>query len=152
MIIGRCAMKLFFRIIFKIFLILTILAGCETNEQIKETDPVALFNQGAALLEEDQYDRAIAYFSKVIEINPRADKIYFIRGVAYDKKGQYDKAISDYNKAIEINPRYAEAYNNRGVAYYHKARHDIACSDWKRACELGFCEGYEWAKRKDVCQ
>jgi ABC-type transport system substrate-binding protein len=31
-------MKLFFRIIFKIFLILTILIGCATTEEIKETD------------------------------------------------------------------------------------------------------------------
>ncbi len=39
-------MKLFFRIIFKIFLILTILAGCATTEEIKETDSDALLTQG----------------------------------------------------------------------------------------------------------
>ena len=31
-------MKLFFRIIFKIFLVLTILIGCATTEEIKQTD------------------------------------------------------------------------------------------------------------------
>jgi len=44
-------MKLFFRIIFNIFLILTILAGYATTEEIKENDPVALFKQGEAFYE-----------------------------------------------------------------------------------------------------
>ena len=64
-------MKLVFRIIFKISLILTILAGCATDEEIKETDPVALLNQGTAFVEEGQYDLSINYFDKAIEINPR---------------------------------------------------------------------------------
>ena len=38
-------MKLFSRIIFKIFLILTILAGRAATAEIKETDSDALLNQ-----------------------------------------------------------------------------------------------------------
>jgi len=81
-------MKLLFRIIFKIFLILTILAGCATTEEIKETDSDELLNQGIALLEEGQYDRAIAYFNKAIELNPRLAEAYSNRGLAYLGKGQ----------------------------------------------------------------
>jgi tetratricopeptide (TPR) repeat protein len=110
-------MKLFFRIIFKIFLILTILIGCATTEEIKETDPIALLNQGEAFFEEGQYDRSIAYFDKAIEINPKFAEPYNNRGIAYCEKGQYDKAIADFNKAIEINPKFAEAYNNLGIVY-----------------------------------
>ena len=57
-------MKLFFWIVFKIFLILTILAGCATTEEIKETDSDALLNQGIALLEEGQYD--LSYLSTTL--------------------------------------------------------------------------------------
>jgi hypothetical protein len=49
-------MKLFSRINIIIFLILAILIGCE----ITESDE--LLNQGIALLEEGEYDRAIADF------------------------------------------------------------------------------------------
>jgi tetratricopeptide (TPR) repeat protein len=73
-------MKLFFRIIFKTFLILTILAGCATIEEIIETDSDALLNQGIALLEEDQYDLSINYFNKAIKINPRYADAYNNRG------------------------------------------------------------------------
>jgi hypothetical protein len=59
-------MKLFFRIIFKIVLILAILAGCATTEEIKENDPVELINKGIALFEKGQSDRAIAFFNKCL--------------------------------------------------------------------------------------
>jgi tetratricopeptide (TPR) repeat protein len=55
-------MKLFSRINIIIFLILAILIGCE----ITESDE--LLNQGIALLEEGEYDRAIADFNKAIEL------------------------------------------------------------------------------------
>jgi tetratricopeptide (TPR) repeat protein len=49
--------------------------------------------------EKGNYDRAIALFSKALEINPRYAAAYNNRGIAYAKgKGQYDKAISDYTK------------------------------------------------------
>jgi len=138
-------MKIFFRIIFKIFLILTFLAGCATTEEIKETDSDALLNQGIALLQDDQYDLSINYFNKVIEINPRYADAYSIRGVAYGMgKGQYDKAISDFNKAIEINPKYAKAYNNRGNAYFKKGQYEKTISDYNKAIEINpkFAEAY----------
>ena len=73
-------MKLFFQSVFKISLILTILAACATTEEIKETDSDALLNQGIAFLIRGQYDRSIAYFNKAIEINPRYVDAYNNRG------------------------------------------------------------------------
>jgi tetratricopeptide (TPR) repeat protein len=145
-------MKLFFRITFKICLILTILIGCETAEEIKDTDSEKLFNQGLAAGEKGQYDRSIAFFNEVLELNPRDAKAYNNRGNAYCYKGQYGKAISDYNKAIKINPRHADTYINRGNAYGDKFQYDKACSDWMRACELGSCEDIELARRKGYCK
>ena len=131
-------MNLFFQIIFKIFLILTIFVGCASTEEIKGTDPDALLDQGIALLEEDQYDRSITYFNKAIEINPRFAKAYNNRGIAYGGKGQYDKAISDFNKTLEINPRIAEAHYNRGVVYFLKAEYKEAWDDVYNAQNLGY--------------
>ena len=129
-------MKLFFRIIFKIFLILTILAGCETTEKIKETDPVVLLNQGMAFYEKGQYDRAITYFNKALEINPRYAPAYTVRCDVYLVKGQLEQALSDCNKAIEINPRDAEAYSFRGHAYAEKGQYDKAIADFTKAIEI----------------
>ena len=86
-------MKFVFRIIFKMFLILTILFGCEYSTP---------FNQGVTLLDEGQYDQAIAYFNEALEINPRYADAYDNRGLAYYYKGQYDKACSDWRRACEL--------------------------------------------------
>ena len=129
-------MKLFFRNTFKVILTLTILAGCTTTQEIKETDPVALLNQGKDFDEKGQYDRAIGYYNKVIEINPRFTEAYKRRAGIYVIKGKYDKAISDCNKAIEINPRYTEAYNYRGLAYAYKGQYDKGISDYSKAIEI----------------
>ncbi len=133
-------MKLFFRIIFKIFFILTFLAGNATTEEIKETDPIALLNQGIAL----GGDRGIAYFNKAIEINPRFAEAYYIRGRAYYYKGWYDKAIADFTKAIEINPYYTEAYNSRGHIKRRKYNNfDGAIADYTMVIELN--PRFAWA-------
>jgi Flp pilus assembly protein TadD len=98
------------------------------------------------------YDRAIALFSKALEINPRYAEAYNNRGIVYAKgKGQNDKAISDFIKAIEINPELADFYDNRGITYERLGDKEKACSDWKWACQLGSCKAYEAAKRKGDC-
>ena len=103
LIIGRRGMTLFFRIFIKIFLTLIILAGCATTEEIKETDPIALFKQGTALLYlEGQVDRSIRYFNKAIEIDPNYASAYINRGFAYEIKSQHYKACSDYKRACQL--------------------------------------------------
>jgi tetratricopeptide (TPR) repeat protein len=137
-------MKFIFQIIFKIFLILTIFVGYATTEEIKETDPDELLNQGITFANEGQYDKAIAYFDKAIEINPRFAKAYYIRGRAYYYKGWYDKAIADFTKAIEINPYYTEAYNSRGHIKRRKYNNfDGAIADYTMVLELN--PRFAWA-------
>ena len=119
-------MKLTFRDIFKIYLILTVLIGCASTEKIKETDPAELVAQGNSFLKKGQFDQAIAYFNRAIEINPRYDTAYNNRGFVYYIKGQYDKAIADCTKVIEINPKYALAYKNRATAYFYKRQYEKA--------------------------
>ena len=46
-----------------------------------------------------QLDRAIADFSKAIEINPRYAEVYIRRGIVYRIKGDSDNAIVDYTRA-----------------------------------------------------
>jgi len=84
-----------------------------------------------------QYDKAIADYTKAIELNPRDAKAYNNRGNAYGNKGQYDQAIADYTKAIELNPRDATTYYNRGMSYgKDKGQHDQAIADYTKAIEL----------------
>ncbi len=82
------------------------------------------------------YDRAIANFTKAIEVNPRDEDAYIFRGDAWFNKGDYECAIADYSKAIEINPRFALAYCWRGEAWGHKGDYDRAIADFNKALEI----------------
>ena len=47
----------------------------------------AYYNRGNARLNKDDYDGAIADYSKAIELNPKNVKAHYNRGVARNKKG-----------------------------------------------------------------
>jgi len=47
------------------------------------------------------YDKAIEYLSKAIEIEPKAG-YFFARGEAWRKKKDFQRAVEDYNKVLEL--------------------------------------------------
>ncbi|MBR4151809.1 MAG: tetratricopeptide repeat protein [Selenomonadaceae bacterium] len=99
----------------------------------------AYYGRGTACNGLKQYEQAIKYFDKAIELklNPNLSYAYNNRGNAYSDLGQNERAIQDYNKAIELNPNYAEAYNNRGVAYMDGLKqYERAIQDYNKAIEL----------------
>ena len=64
-------------------------------------------HRGDAYFEKEEYDKAIAEFSRAIELDPNYAEAYYKRGVAYLRKDKYDEAIADLTKAIELDPRIA---------------------------------------------
>ena len=80
------------------------------------------YSRGVAYGIKGDYERAIADFTRAIEIG-RDPYAYNDRGLAYELKGDYERAIADYDMAIEIFPRYGTAYNHRGFVYARKGDH-----------------------------
>jgi tetratricopeptide (TPR) repeat protein len=48
------------------------------------------------------YDKAIADYTRLIEISPRLALAYYNRGYAYYKKGENAKAEADFKKARDL--------------------------------------------------
>jgi tetratricopeptide (TPR) repeat protein len=110
---------------------------------------IAYYNRGTAYGNLVQWDKAIADYSKAIEIDPHysptivTDRSFNIclmayvnRGAAYGDIGQQKKAIIDFNKAIEIDPKYATAYYNRGFVNFTFRHWDQAIADYSKAIEI----------------
>lgn len=57
---------------------------------------------GPPILKQGNYNRAIAYFDKVLKIEPSNGEVYGTRGFAYKLKGYKHKAIADFKKALEL--------------------------------------------------
>jgi tetratricopeptide (TPR) repeat protein len=95
------------------------------------------YNRGTTLLSMKQYDRAIADFSKAVEINPRYAEAYQNRGAARKDLKDYDAAIADFKRAIAINPTYGDAYVNLGNTLVSAGRLAEAVDIYSRAIALG---------------
>jgi len=99
-------------------------------------NPFPYFGRGKMYHERGEYHKAIADYTKTIELGPKWIRAYNNRGVLYYKLGAVDLAITDYTKAIELNPKFAKAYSNRGTIYYELKKDDLALADYNKAIEL----------------
>ena len=93
---------------------------------------LAYNNRGTLFDNQELYDKAIADYSKAIELNPVYAKAYNNRGFDYDNQHLYDKAIADYAKALEIEPNFTKAYNNLEILYLKKGLYDRVISDYTK--------------------
>ena len=107
-------------------------------------DHVFYNNLGIDYGEKGEYDLAIKYFIKAIELKTDYAIAYNNRGAVYRSKGKHDLAIEDCNKAIQLKSDYAEPYSNRGSAYRNKGDYDRAIEDYDIAIKLkpSFVEAY----------
>lgn len=111
-------------------------AGCNETVKLELGGADGYIGRGDAYAETSEYAKAIADYTKAIELDPRQELAYFNRAYAYGETGDYDMAIADYSKAIELAPADAQAYYNRGLDYLNKGEVPQAVSDLEKAVEL----------------
>ena len=96
----------------------------------------SLVCSGETYQEKGDYDRAIADFTKAIELNPDYAISYNNRGSINFLTGNYVCAITDLTKAIELNPHDIDGYMKRGFAYWAKGERVRGDIDFIKAKEL----------------
>lgn len=94
-----------------------------------------LFTEAIAAHQENP-PKAIALYTKVIELDKANVSAYNNRGVLQKQLGNTKKALEDYNKAIEFNPTDADVFNNRGNLYQELGDTKKALEDYNKAIEL----------------
>jgi len=97
-----------------------------------------LYRFGNALLQRNDFRRAIRYFNKVLRDDRTHIGAHIERGAAQCALGKYEKAIADFTTALELDGQHPFALFNRGVALWHSGRRCEACSDWRKVKALGF--------------
>lgn len=72
--------------------------------------PKALHNVGYIdLVYEQNYEEAIAFFTKAIELNPQFFHAICNRAIAFEKLGQYDNARQDYLYSLKLKDNFEPA-------------------------------------------
>jgi len=105
-------------------------------------------------LNKDNFDQAIADFTKAINLNPNDAESYLCRGIAYygigvirDDPSSLDRAIEDLDHALKLNPDYEPVYTSRGGVYLFKNECDKALEDFNRAIQLDPKDYYAYTGR-----
>lgn len=95
------------------------------------------YNLGVFEAKQGNYEKAIEYFTKAIEKNPKDAEAYYSR--AYSQQtigGNEEQVISDYSNSLKYNPNDYEAYMNRGVAKMKIGQNSDAITDYKKSIEI----------------
>ena len=83
-----------------------MIRGCsavvDSRHAMRQTLTIAYHRRGVAYARQKDYDRAIADYTKAIELEPRNPSAYNDRGIAYTSKGDYERAIVDVTRAVEL--------------------------------------------------
>jgi len=74
-------------------------------ERAKKLDPFSIIintELGCPYLYSKQYDRAIAYFGKALEMDADFPFAHFALAEAYDRSGRYKEALAEHEKAVAL--------------------------------------------------
>ncbi|KAM3938906.1 small glutamine-rich tetratricopeptide repeat-containing protein alpha isoform 1-T2 [Leptodactylus fuscus] len=105
-----------------------------SDEDIAEAEQ--LKTEGNEQMKLENFESAVSFYSKAINLNPR-NAVYFCnRAAAYSKIGNYAGAVRDCEEAISIDPSYSKAYGRMGLALSSLNKHSEAVGFYKRALEL----------------
>lgn len=64
------------------------------------------FRQGYKASMARQWDEAITWFTRSMELDPKNPETYFQRAVAFEMMDRLEEAVSDYQAALQIQPDY----------------------------------------------
>lgn len=83
-----------------------------------------------------EYAKAIADYTKAIEINPISEIALYNRGIAWTAVEEYGNAIADYDNVIKINPKSASAYLNKASILRINKDYDKAILGYDEAIKI----------------
>jgi tetratricopeptide (TPR) repeat protein len=96
--------------------------------------------RGQAYYGLQQWDKAIADFSKALELNPNWYGAWAWRGYLHREMKEWDKVVADCSKAVELNPNHWMSWRDRAFAYVKLNQPEKAVADLRQAIETGLTD------------
>ncbi|XP_069596312.1 small glutamine-rich tetratricopeptide repeat-containing protein alpha [Ranitomeya imitator] len=111
-------------------------SNCASPSDEDITEAERLKSEGNEQMKFENFESAVSFYTKAIDLNPR-NAVYFCnRAAAFSKIGNYAGAVRDCEDAITIDPNYSKAYGRMGLALSSLNKHAEAVGFYKRALEL----------------
>ena len=101
------------------------------------------FERGLRNLNQGNYQKALEFFTKAIDIYKRDPAGYYNRGLANEELGNYKEAIDDYKKSMTMDGKMykANTNNNIGYSYIQLEDFDNALINLNKAINIKSDEG-----------
>src|SRR5947209_7652570 len=108
----------------------------------------AFFDRGLNQFNLGEYQKALKYYTRSIEIRPTYSSAYLERGTTHYKLDDLQAALEDYDSAIKTDNNWEgrgleDAYFERGLAYFYSARKTedkekmrAAIADWTETLKV----------------
>ncbi|XP_068089989.1 small glutamine-rich tetratricopeptide repeat-containing protein alpha [Hyperolius riggenbachi] len=113
-----------------------VIPDCPSPSEEDIAEAERLKTEGNEQMKLENFESAVAFYTKAIECNPTNAVYYCNRAAAYSKIGNYAGAVQDCEEAISIDPSYSKAYGRMGLALSSLNKHSEAVGFYKRALEL----------------
>ena len=109
---------------------------CNQIIKVNGSNPEHYVRRGVAFRHLEQWDNAVADFSKAIELKNDHLPALGSRGFVYYLRGEYAEAVKDFDAIIKVNPNDVMAYNNRGYNSFLAGDCKSALTDFDKAISL----------------
>lgn len=95
------------------------------SEKDSLTRAIAFFQRGYEYQMSGEFDLAIEYYKRSIEVHPTAEAYTFL-GWTYSFQGKLQEAIAECENAIKVDPDFGNPYNDIGAYLIELERYDEA--------------------------
>jgi len=89
-------------------------------------------------------DRALHYFKKALDIDPKYKSAYNFLGYIYARTGDYTNALTSLNKYKQLAPDEANPYDSIGEIYLFQGEYKKAEKNFKQATKLNDRAIFSW--------
>ncbi|HUU75081.1 MAG TPA: tetratricopeptide repeat protein [Methanoregulaceae archaeon] len=122
-------------VILAILLVFTLFTpGC-----IGKAESVELYNQGIYYNNHyNQFDKALGYFNKSIELDPGNAQTWFAKSIALYNMKRYDESLESLNTTLALDPGFAAAWFQKGDVLRILGRGNESEESLAKAKQLGY--------------
>lgn len=131
--------------------------GDDDEEYVDESDfsdVDTVVEEGEEMIDAGEYDKAIAHYSRAIEVFPDNALVHYGLGFAAFSKLRedaaelelweddadmvelYEQAMAGFDEAIELNPEHTPSLNLMGALYRLRENYDMAINTWERSLDI----------------
>jgi len=114
----------------------------------KDLSAYDLNKKAFGLYKKADYDDALYYYGKSLEIDTEIPETWHNLGLVYTKLGRHDDALNAYNMAIKFKPDHAPAWYNKGLVHKKLKSYDESLNAYNKAVSINPEYSITWNKKR----